>query len=72
MCDSGEGHWGLFCYPKTVGMATVYGMDDRSSWVRFPAEAVNFSLLHSVQARFGAHPASYALSTGGEGLFLWG
>jgi len=32
--------------------------------VRFPAGAGNFSLLHYVQIRSGAHSASYPLSPG--------
>jgi hypothetical protein len=32
--------------------------------VRIPAEAMNFTLLHPVQAGSGAHPASYAMDTG--------
>jgi hypothetical protein len=33
--------------------------------VRFPAEARNVSLLHKVETGSGAHPASYAIGTGG-------
>jgi hypothetical protein len=34
-------------------------MDDRGIEVRFPAEARDCSLLHSVKTDYGAHPASY-------------
>jgi hypothetical protein len=43
-----------------------YGLDDRSSRVRFPAGVENFSLHHRVQNGSGAHPASYAMSTRGS------
>jgi hypothetical protein len=43
-------------------IALDYGLDDRSSRVRFPAGARNFS-LHRVQNGSGAHPASYQLGT---------
>jgi hypothetical protein len=32
--------------------------------VRLPGGARDFSLLHSVQTAFGAHPASYPMATG--------
>jgi hypothetical protein len=32
--------------------------------VQFPVEIRDFSLLHSIQAGSGAHPASYPMSTG--------
>jgi hypothetical protein len=41
-------------------------MDDRGSRVRLSAEAGNFSLHHRVQNGSGAHPASYAMGTGGS------
>jgi hypothetical protein len=44
---------------SSVGIALCYGLDDRSSRVRFPAGAGNFSLHHRVQNGSGAHPASY-------------
>jgi hypothetical protein len=34
---------------SSVGIALGYGLDDRGSRVRFPTEAVNFSLHHRVQ-----------------------
>jgi hypothetical protein len=43
-----------------------YGLDDRGSRVRNPAEAGNFSLHHRVQNGSGAHPASYPMGTGGS------
>jgi hypothetical protein len=41
-------------------------LDDRGSWVRFPAGAGNFSLLHRIQSDSGTHPASYPVGTGGS------
>jgi hypothetical protein len=41
-----------------------YGLNDQGSRVRFQAGAGNFSLHYRVQNGSGAHPASYALSTG--------
>jgi hypothetical protein len=38
-------------------------LDNRSSKVRFPAGAGNFSLHHRVQNGSGAHPASYPMGT---------
>jgi hypothetical protein len=43
-----------------------YGLDDRGSRVRFPAEAGNFSLHHRVQNGSGAHPASSPISIMGS------
>jgi hypothetical protein len=48
---------------SSVGIALGYGLDDRGSRVRFPAEAGNFSLHHRVQNGSGAHPASYPMGT---------
>jgi hypothetical protein len=48
---------------SSVGKALGYGLDDRSSRVRFPAGAGNFSLYHSAQNGSGAHPASYPVGT---------
>jgi hypothetical protein len=42
---------------------TGYGLDDRSSRVRFPAGAGNFSLHHRVQNASGAYPVSYPMGT---------
>jgi hypothetical protein len=55
---------------SSVGTALGYGLDDRCSRVRFPAEAGNFSLHHRVQNSSGAHPASYTMDT--RGSFLGG
>jgi hypothetical protein len=48
---------------SSVGVALGYGLDDRSSRVRFPAGAGNFSLHHCIQNGSGAHPASYPMGT---------
>jgi hypothetical protein len=53
---------------SSVGIALGYGLDDRSSKVRFLAGAGNFSLHHHVQNGSGAHPASYPMSTRGSFL----
>jgi hypothetical protein len=47
----------------SVTIALGYGLDDRSSRVRFLAGAGNFSHHHRVQKRSGAHPASYPMGT---------
>jgi hypothetical protein len=47
-------------------LALGYWLDDRGSSVRFPAEAGNFSLHHSVQTGSEAHPASYPMGTTGS------
>jgi hypothetical protein len=44
------------CRNSVVGIATGYG----SNWGQ------EFSLLHVVQTRCGAHPASYTMGTGGK------
>jgi hypothetical protein len=51
---------------SSVGIALGYGLDDRGSRVRFPAEAGNSSLHHRVQDGPGAHPASYPMGTRGS------
>jgi hypothetical protein len=51
---------------SSVGIALGYGLDDRDSRFRFPAEAGNFSLHHRVQSGSEAHPASYPMSTRGS------
>jgi hypothetical protein len=48
------------------GTAQGYGLDDRSSRVRFLAGDGNFSLHHPVQNGSGAHPASYTMGTRGS------
>jgi hypothetical protein len=55
---------------SSVGIALGYGMDDRGSRVRFPAETGNFSLHHRLRNGSGAHPASYPMGT--RGSFLGG
>jgi hypothetical protein len=50
----------------SVGIALVYGLDDRGSRVRFPAGAGNFSLHHCVHNSSGVHPASYPMGTRGS------
>jgi hypothetical protein len=49
---------------SSVGIATVYGLDDREVGVLVPVGSV-FSLLHIVQTGSGAHPTSYPMGTGG-------
>jgi hypothetical protein len=39
-----------------------YGLNDWGSI----SDGDDFSLLHSVQTGFGAHPASYTIGTGGS------
>jgi hypothetical protein len=51
---------------SSVGVALGYGLGDRGSRVRFPAEAGNFSLHHRVQNGPEAHLASYVTGTGGS------
>jgi hypothetical protein len=51
---------------SSVGIALGYGLDDRGSRVRFPAEAGNFSLHHRVQTGSGAHPASCPVGVRGS------
>jgi hypothetical protein len=53
-------------HDSSVGIALGYGLDDRSSRVRFPAGAGNVSLHHRVQNGSGAHPASYPMGTRGS------
>jgi hypothetical protein len=51
---------------SSVGIVLGYGLDNRGSRVRFPAGAGNFSLYHRIRNGSGAHPASYAMGTGGS------
>jgi hypothetical protein len=51
---------------SSVGMALGYGLDDRSSRVRFPMGFGNFSLHHRIQNGSGSHPASYPRDTRGS------
>jgi hypothetical protein len=48
---------------SSVDIALGYGLDDRGSRFRFPAEAGNFSLHYRVKNSSGAHPASYPMGT---------
>jgi hypothetical protein len=48
---------------SSAGIALGYGLDDRSSRVRFPAGAGKFSLHRRMQNGSGAHPASYPVGT---------
>jgi hypothetical protein len=57
----------ILCF-ISVGIALGYGLDDRSSRVRFPVGAGNFSLHHRVQNGSGAHPAPYPMGTRGLSL----
>jgi hypothetical protein len=50
---------------SSVGITVGYGLDDRGSKIRFPAENGNFSLHHRIQNGSGAHPASYPMGTRG-------
>jgi hypothetical protein len=43
---------------SSVGIALDYGLFDRDSSFRFPAEAGNFSLHHDVQNGYGPYPAA--------------
>jgi hypothetical protein len=45
-----------------------YGLDDRATSVRFPAEAKDFSSNLCVQTSSGAHPAFSPMGTGGPFL----
>jgi hypothetical protein len=56
--------WCNIYLSSSVCIATSYGLDDRSSRVRFPAGAGNFSLHDRVQNGSGAHPALYSVGTG--------
>jgi hypothetical protein len=51
---------------SSVGIALGYKLDDRSSRVRLPVGAGNFSLHHRVQNGSGAHPTSYPMGTRGS------
>jgi hypothetical protein len=51
---------------SSVGIALAYELDDRSSRVRLPERAGNFSLHHHVQNGSGAHPASYPMGIRGS------
>jgi hypothetical protein len=50
---------------SSMSIVSDYGLDDRALEVRSPAEANDFSCSLCVQTGSGAHPASYAIGTGG-------
>jgi hypothetical protein len=50
---------------SSVGIMISYGLEDRDSGFRFPAETGN-SLPHRVQPGSSFHPASYSVGTGGK------
>jgi hypothetical protein len=64
----------LICFCRSrnssVGIASGYGLDDRTIGVRFPAGAGNFYLRHRVQTGSGAHPTFYPIGTSGSFLGL--
>jgi hypothetical protein len=49
---------------SSVGIALGYGLVDRGSRVRFPAEGGNYSLHRRVQTVSRAHPPSYPMCIG--------
>jgi hypothetical protein len=53
-----------------VDIGTSSRLDDRSSWVQFPAGAGNFSHLHHVMTDPGIHPASYPMVAGAFSLWI--
>jgi hypothetical protein len=55
----------------SFGIALGYGLDDRGSRVRFPAEAGNFSFHYRVQNSSGVNPTSYPMGTMSS-FFPWG
>jgi hypothetical protein len=54
---------------SSVSIVSDYGLDDRASGFRSPAEAKHFSSSLCVQTGSGAHPASCTMGTGGP--FSW-
>jgi hypothetical protein len=51
----------ILSHDGSVGIATGC-----TAGVCFPLGAINYSLLHSVHAEYGAHPASYPMDTRGS------
>jgi hypothetical protein len=51
---------------SSVAIALSYGLDDRSSRVRFPAGGGNLSLYYRVQNGSGAHSASCPMGSRGS------
>jgi hypothetical protein len=49
---------------SSVSIVSGYGMDNRATGVRSPAEAADISSSLCVQTGSGAHPASCTLGTG--------
>jgi hypothetical protein len=50
---------------NSVSIVSDYGLDDRMSGIRSPAEGQDFSSSLCVQTRSGAHPASCPMGTVG-------
>jgi hypothetical protein len=51
---------------SSVGIVLGYGLDDRGSRARFPADGGNFSLHYRVQNGSEAYPASHPMDTRGS------
>jgi hypothetical protein len=66
MMNIHQSHLYLKSRNSSFGIALGYGLDDRGSRVRFPAEAGNLSLHRRVQNGSGAHPAPYPMGTRGS------
>jgi hypothetical protein len=69
-------NWTKLKYWSSVSIALGDWLEDRSSRVRFPAGAGNFSLLHRVQNGSGARSASHPMGTvgsfpGGKAARAW-
>jgi hypothetical protein len=59
-------HWkGLIILDSVVGIATGCGLDGRGVGVRVQV-GQDFSPLHVIHTRSGAHPASYPMGSGGS------
>jgi hypothetical protein len=68
--------WSGVSRDSSIGIALGYVLEDRSSRVRLPAVAGNFSLHRRVQNGSGIHPASYPMGTrssfpGGKAARAW-
>jgi hypothetical protein len=59
-------------WSSLVSIVSDYGLDDRATRVRSPADAKDFSSSLCVQTNSEAHPASHPVGTGGEGVFFPG
>jgi hypothetical protein len=53
---------------RSFSIVSDYGLDDRVTGVRSPAEAKNFSSNLCVHTGSGAHPTTYTMGTGGPFL----